>query len=386
MGSTITSNNRVLYTDKGEVYSKPKWSRSALAGVTGVAAAGSLYGGLNTVSGILTRKKFLNSLKDLDSYNRTHDFTLLNSLKKMYNNSFYDFAQKDIFLRDCSLMSEKSATRLFFKDMLECNDILENNIKYAGFKLDAAYIENHHPELSKKLGQNISRNYKSKHQNLFSRLVSDNSFIGKIKQKILKFRYKTIDKFASMYAKDVKADYNVFSIKGKAYVDMTKKHAVYLPHELGHCLNYKSKGLFGLISRLNGCHRKIVPLLILTTLLRRKKIEGEEAQTALGKGMDFVRDNIVGLTALSYVPKLADEASASYRGINMMKKYLPKYELKMLKGSFSKAWLTYAFNALAVMGGMLVLDKVKNTIDKPKKLENMENKKEKNRAEYNQQY
>ena len=53
----------------------------------------------------------------------------------------------------------------------------------------------------------------------------------------------------------------------------------------------------------------------------------------------------------------------------MMKKYLPKNEIKMLKGLYGRAYGTYLSAAASIIGLVWATDKVKNLIDKSKKVE-----------------
>ena len=162
------------------------------------------------------------------------------------------------------------------------------------------------------------------------------------------------------------------------HVNMNTKYKYSLPHELGHALNARSKSLSKLIHKMYNPVLNIpmtkfsVSLLvipILTALFRRKKVEGEESQTGIGKALDFTKEHCVGITAALSAPKLIEEASASIRGVNMMKGYLRKNEMKMLKGFLGRAYGTYLTGVGIIISIVWGADKVKNLIDKPKKVE-----------------
>ena len=187
-----------------------------------------------------------------------------------------------------------------------------------------------------------------------------------------------------MYTNCAKTDYRFAQGSNACFnginvhVNMGTKFKYSLSHELGHALNARSKSLSKLIHKmynpvLNIPMTKIsIPLLsipILTALFRRKKVEGEESKTGIGKALDFTKEHCVGITAALSAPKLIEEASASIRGVNMMKGYLRENEMKMLKGFLGRAYGTYLTSAGILISFVWGADKVKNLIDKPKKVE-----------------
>lgn len=125
-------------------------------------------------------------------------------------------------------------------------------------------------------------------------------------------------------------------------------------HELGHAKNFNSNNI--LIKALT-LGRKLTPfgLSIVAPIalavglvhhVNEKKPKEEKGK--IEKTLDFITDNAGKITLASYAPMLIEEGLASIRGINMGKKYLDPKMLNKLKGSYLKAWSTYALTASVV--------------------------------------
>ena len=141
-------------------------------------------------------------------------------------------------------------------------------------------------------------------------------------------------------------------------VNMVKKpYACF--HEMGHALNKNSNG-FGKILLKTERLNKLAPLILATAILRKKKPDSETSETVIGRSLDFVKENCVGLTVLTQVPTLLEEGLASIKGQNLAKPYLPKAQLKHLAKMNGVAWLTYFAGVAAVTAGVFAANKVRN--------------------------
>lgn len=163
---------------------------------------------------------------------------------------------------------------------------------------------------------------------------------------------------------------NAFAKEKGIHVNMKNSLFASLPHELGHVSNNMSKGLGRVTSFSARLAPKVnillFPILLGTAIFRDKKAEGEESKTIVGKSLDFIKDNCVGISALSQVPCLAEEGLASIKGLRMSKKYVAPQEQKMLKGFFKRAFGTYVVAAGAAVLPIFVANTIKNVICPPK--------------------
>ena len=191
---------------------------------------------------------------------------------------------------------------------------------------------------------------------------------GKKHPKLFKILCKGTYEFRAMKGMNVVYEgRNAFNCNGKMHVNMAKKFGA-LPHETGHGLNYTSKGIFKLTNRVYSRPQKAIPFIVLVALVRRKKVEGEKSETVAGKTLDFVKNNCVALTAACFAPELIEEASASVKGHNLMKKYLNKEELKMIKRCDKHAFMSYFTFAATIVGITAAINCVRNLISKPKEV------------------
>jgi len=105
---------------------------------------------------------------------------------------------------------------------------------------------------------------------------------------------------------------NAYASRNKVLIN-TGKLGLALPHELGHCKNYRSK--FWRAIRGNAPRLKALAAVIaLTGICTRKKSDGEKPDGAVDTVTTFVKNNTGTLTAAMYFPEIADELKASYNG------------------------------------------------------------------------
>ena len=77
----------------------------------------------------------------------------------------------------------------------------------------------------------------------------------------------------------------------------------------------------------------------LKTLLKRKKLDGEEPKNNFDKATTFIKNNVGKLAALSFAPLIAEELAASYKGEKLAKAAQNEYLHKkpVMPKSFMKA-------------------------------------------------
>ncbi len=138
-------------------------------------------------------------------------------------------------------------------------------------------------------------------------------------------------------------------------------------HEVGHAMNANG-GFFG---RALQKARNITPMgislvapVVLAVGLLHKvdKTKPQEEKGKVEKTLDFVSNHAGKLTLASYVPLLAEEGLASYKGLREAKKFLSPDKLKKLTANYAKAWGTYAITAALVAGGVALGIAVANGI------------------------
>ena len=127
-------------------------------------------------------------------------------------------------------------------------------------------------------------------------------------------------------------------------------------HELGHAKDFTSKNIF-LKALTKGRYLTpmnisvIAPVALAVAMFHNvDKSKPQDKKGKVEKTLDFISKNAGKLTLASYAPMLAEEGIASIRGIKMAKKYLNPKQISTLKGSYKKAFGTYAAVALLVSG------------------------------------
>ena len=203
----------------------------------------------------------------------------------------------------------------------------------------------------------------------------DNSVKGKISKVTKKVSRKiTPKKIEEMLAakKIKKMDAfmkgeNACALNDKVFVNFNKISAASF-HEMGHAKNYKdfggkilqkmrgpliSKGLLGIA---------FASALLLSDKDEKERTEIEKNGDIVDKSKLFLKDNCVGLAALSQAPVLAEEGLASIKGATIGKKYLSPQNLAKLNLFNLGAWGTYLLGAAVIVGTVFAADKTKNAL------------------------
>lgn len=127
-------------------------------------------------------------------------------------------------------------------------------------------------------------------------------------------------------------------------------------HELGHAKDFTSKNIFMKALTKGRCLTPmnvsvVAPIALAVAMFHNvDRSKPQDKKGKVEKTLDFISNNAGKLTLASYAPMLAEEGIASARGIKMAKKYLNPKQISMLKGSYKKAFSTYATVALLVSG------------------------------------
>ncbi len=154
--------------------------------------------------------------------------------------------------------------------------------------------------------------------------------------------------------------------KDKKVVLNTDKIAHAGFHELGHAKNHLlSKYGLKYLQKMRGPAYKIAAIMEFFAVFSRTK--PKEAKKSM---FDRIEDNCGKIAFLALMPVVAEEAIASYRGVNLAKKAgLDKALVNNLKKLYKKALLTYGGYAvlcgLAIGASRWIMDK----FTRPKKIE-----------------
>lgn len=163
--------------------------------------------------------------------------------------------------------------------------------------------------------------------------------------------------------------------KNASYVFDTKqilvnvdKFGVSAFHEMGHAVNHNFSKFWSGMQGLRMPMQSLSGLLMLTALLKRKKVEGEEPKNGFDKATTFIKNNVGKLVALTFVPIVAEELKASHNGNKMAEKVLNKDMLKKVKNFNKVGAITYI--SAAVLSGLAAvgLSKIRDVLTKPKEI------------------
>lgn len=131
-------------------------------------------------------------------------------------------------------------------------------------------------------------------------------------------------------------------------------------HEMGHALNYNTKGIGKCLQSMKKAGGLVTAIAFLTAVFRKPSAPEETSESLTGRFFDFVKDNCVGIAAAGQLPNLFEEGLASVRGHNLAKKVINPTQLKNLAKVNGTAWLTYLTVSAATVLGVYVSDKVRN--------------------------
>lgn len=130
-------------------------------------------------------------------------------------------------------------------------------------------------------------------------------------------------------------------------------------HGMGQALNRSTLGLGKLLVMLRPAAR-LLPAILLIAAIRKPKQEGETSETRIGRGLDFVKRNCVGLSALAVAPILLEEGLATLKGIHLAKGLLKGDAMKNMVKVCGAGWLTYLGYMGSLVLSVFAADKVRN--------------------------
>lgn len=150
-------------------------------------------------------------------------------------------------------------------------------------------------------------------------------------------------------------------------------------HEIGHAKHFNSKNpLMKLLvnsKNLTPMGISVVAPLALGVAMFHKvdNTKPQKDKSKTEKTLDFVSNHAGKLTLASYIPIVLEEGLASIDGIKMTKKHLKPEQISKLKGSYFKAFQTYAGTALLIAGTIGLANLIKKGEEEKKVLAQTQN-------------
>lgn len=141
-------------------------------------------------------------------------------------------------------------------------------------------------------------------------------------------------------------------------------------HEMGHAANLHLSQVGKILQKSRAALLLTGPISLIA-LYKDKKAPGEKSNNIFGKATDYIKNHVAILSALCFVPVVIEEAMASIKGIKFAKEAgLAKDLLNKMSKSYKVAFVIYAGGALATVGLIKAMVKVKDSITKPRPINN----------------
>ncbi len=202
------------------------------------------------------------------------------------------------------------------------------------------------PEANKKLNEAISKEMPSWFRN---------SFLGKVYKQILQSTFENGNN-AAFFPKTNRIGVNIDKLGTSTF------------HEMGHAINRNKSTLWKGMQKLRTPAMIAGTVFSLTALFKRKKVEGEQPKNKLDKATTFIKNNVGKLVTLSFVPIIAEELMATYRGNKMAKQFLPAEIFKKVRKTNALGAATYTLVAIGTGVGAYVASNIRDSIASAKKI------------------
>lgn len=244
------------------------------------------------------------------------------------------------------------------KFKIACNNLFEDKFKDKGIKIfDLSNTENYN-RFYQNSTQGIIKHFDMKISKAFDPVTK--YFLSRQKKQYLKRAAWRCEEMHS----GRNACYDVIS--NQVIINMDKSPQ-FLPHELGHSIDYSNRLLkTSMITFFR--NKKVIKNLVgsilgISLFMPEKTSQDKKTleDNPFYKGLTFIKDNCGKLTTLVFLPYTIEEWAASIHGQKMAKKYFDKIDLKSITRSHimsAFSYLTVAASAgLAVFAANKVRDK-----------------------------
>lgn len=193
-------------------------------------------------------------------------------------------------------------------------------------------------------------------------------WIDKLAKKNKDFKSGVESAFANKINATINGKNAFFLFKANVIAVNKDKFSMVAFHEMGHAMNRHIGVLGKIMQKSRQPFMILTSLALMTALFKRKKAEGEKPKGWFDKTTTFIKNNCGKLAFLGFAPTLIEEGMASFKAAKLAKDLLRPDKLKLMNKVNGKAWLTYAFNAVGVGLGAMVVAKVRDAIAHPKEV------------------
>ncbi len=248
---------------------------------------------------------------------------------------------------------DKKGLRLFFAD--------QGNENLLTKQVYRTILKSQPKSAFARFKQNMTEKMLKGYTRKISKLMPDNKDLQNIN---LKTVYKFISKF---YSSMIRKGLNAFYLSKTNFAATARNKASLIFHEIGHASTANSSRL---AKRLQGLVRRMpklamLPLGLIAFCHTNIKSKPASEKSKFTKTMDFVKDNAGKIVTLSFLPLVAEEALASFKGVNYARKVLGNKQAAKIGLLYTLALSSYAGTALISGYAMKVASKVRDKIVYP---------------------
>ena len=251
-----------------------------------------------------------------------------------------------------NLLAEATAQNSVFKDAA-IKALNDNNIKHSNLRTEFDFI----------FDIDVMEFFMSKQKKPLNKLTNKLKDLERkiLPELILKAKDKKISKKMSLYSDGA----NACCLGDKVFANFDKL-SVATFHEGGHAKNYSSKlGKFLQNLRAPIVSKSLLGIAFASAILLPKKTKEEKADlekndNLMDKGLNFAKENCVGIALAGTLPEVLEEGLATYKGNKMAKEVLSIENYKKVKSFNRKALLIYGAKAALITGAVFAASKIRD--------------------------
>ncbi len=187
---------------------------------------------------------------------------------------------------------------------------------------------------------------------------------------IFKFMPKFVQEAEAIKTlREVDKGFNAFcAFKNKKIIMPEKTLALAFFHEAGHAMNSTMSTLGKTLQKCRSLAFLTLPIL-LVSLLKGKKSEGEQAKGFWDKTTTFIKNNAGKLSFMTMIPIILEEGLASMKGNKLAKQFLNPELAKKVAQSNRYGFITYLILAATTGIGIHLGIKLKDKLMQQKNTE-----------------
>ena len=258
-----------------------------------------------------------------------------------------------------SISADEQANNLYknyFQDAFQKSGLKEKGVEFINV------TESNIDDVNKNFVEKLYKPFTDKLVNFITKYGKAED-IEKIKNEIQTGNKKVTNYFRPLFETIGKAENAMYHPKTKCMYGNSDKISLALFHEMGHAINSNCKGWKNIIAKSRIAFLPLVPAILLTSLFKKKKADGEQPKGTMDRITTFVKNNCGILAFASMLPTVAEEGLASINANKLAKSVNMNAALrKNMNKCNTKAFGTYVLSAislgLATKFGVWVKDKI----------------------------